>query len=190
MMTVVTGILLAGGRGQRFGGHKLEARLDNGMRLGLTSAQNLHPIVSSMLVVVAAGDKRTESMFVDAGYRVVIAEHAALGMGHSLACGVAHADKNQSVLIALADMPWIGSATLQAVVAALGQGAGIVVPRHREQAGHPVGFASRFHDELTQLGGDRGARELIKAHAREVQYLDLADPGVLRDVDRPQDLLI
>ena len=57
----------------------------------------------------------------------------------------------------------------------------------RAKRGHPVGFGRMHHPALTVLGNDEGAREVI-ARATGIRWIDIDDPGVLRDVDVPADL--
>jgi molybdenum cofactor cytidylyltransferase len=49
-------------------------------------------------------------------------------------------------------------------------------------------WPARHFAEIAALSGDRGARALIDAHAAEVCYVPVGDPGVTRDVDTPDAL--
>ncbi len=109
-------------------------------------------------------------------------------MGASLACGVAASAAADGWVIALADMPWIEAGTIGKVAAAVAQGAPIAVPVVAGRRGHPVGFGAAFRDALTALGGDRGAKRLLEAHPHAVREIVVADRGILRDVDTPEDL--
>jgi len=51
-----------------------------------------------------------------------------------------------------------------------------------------VGFASRWFDSLITLTGDAGARELVRSNARLRTLCAVDDPGILQDVDAPDDL--
>ena len=94
-----------------------------------------------------------------------------------------------AVLVALGDMPGIAPATFAAVLHALQAGASIVRPRHHRQAGHPVGFSPRWLPSLQALGGDHGARDLLRQHPDQLTWLAAdGDPGCLRDIDTPADL--
>jgi molybdenum cofactor cytidylyltransferase len=55
--------------------------------------------------------------------------------------------------------------------------------------GHPVGFGAMHGDALAALDGDAGARALIVAASDTVTTLDVDDPGILADVDTPDDLM-
>ncbi len=130
------------------------------------------------------------------GATVVTCESADLGMGHSLAAAAAAAVQRfapAAVAILPADMPWLAPGTAAALVAAwreaarAGRGASaIVAPRCGARRGHPVIVGAAHFDALLALRGDRGARDILEAHP--VDWVDVDDPGILRDVDTPEDL--
>ncbi|MFS8085227.1 MAG: nucleotidyltransferase family protein [Acidobacteriota bacterium] len=183
----IAGILLAAGAGARFGGGKLLAKLADGTAIGRRACANLVAAVPEVIAVVRPGDTELAQELGAAGARVTTCPDAHAGMGASLAHGVRTAGDVDAVMIALADMPWIRPATLEAVAAALRRGAQLVVPRHQGQRGHPVGFGRVHHPALCALGTDAGAREVV-ARAKSICWLDVDDAGVLRDVDVPADL--
>jgi molybdenum cofactor cytidylyltransferase len=191
----VVGVLLAAGRGTRFGGDKLRAAIPHaaldvpaGTPLGVASARRLVEALPDSIAVIRTGDSALRAMFETTGIAIVECANADDGMGASLACGVrARADAN-GWIVALADMPWIASATIIAIATALHAGADIVAPRYRGMRGHPVGFSRRHGAALRGLTGDAGARAIVAAHASRMTLLDVDDPGTVRDVDTPDAL--
>lgn len=182
-------MLLAAGRGERFGGGKLLAPLPGSdAPVGVVALRNLRAALADVVAVVRPGDDALADRLAAEGARVVRAERAAEGMGASFAAGVAAAPDASGYVVALADMPWIRSATIARVAAALEQGATIAVPCRGGARGHPVGFAASLRPALLALGGDEGARRVVAANAHAVVVVDVDDPGILRDVDVPADL--
>jgi molybdenum cofactor cytidylyltransferase len=188
----VCGILLAAGRGTRFGGDKLLAPLPAatlaipaGTPLGEAAAGHLGAALSESIAVVRPEATALRALFAARGLRIVECANADDGMGASLACGVEATRDADGWVIALADMPWIAPATIRSVALALEQGADIVAPVYRGRRGHPVGFARRHYAALSALTGDSGARELLRAHGDAVTLVDVEDAGILRDVDTP-----
>jgi len=187
-MSPVTGILLAAGLSRRYGSNKLLQPLSDQLPLVLHTARRLQAVLPDSLAVVAAGDHRTAELLVAQGLRIVTNPRPEAGMGHSIARAVGTARKARGWLIALADMPWIDPATLQAVVTALQQPEDIVAPFYDERRGHPVGFGAHYGEALMALDGDEGAHAILNANARQLKPVAVNDPGVLQDVDQPQDL--
>jgi molybdenum cofactor cytidylyltransferase len=191
IMSIVA-ILLAAGRAERFGGAKLHVPLadgpDAGLSIGVAACRRLAGAADVVIAVVRPGDDALVAALEHEGARVVVAHRADEGMGASLAAGVAAASDASGYVVALADMPWIESATISRVFQALANGASVVAPAYRGVRGHPVGFASTHRAALLKLRGDEGARAILTAHRDALLLIDVEDPGVVRDVDTPADL--
>ena len=194
MMRIV-GILLAAGRGSRFGGDKLLAPLPApaagvpaGTPLGIASATHLAQALAETIVVLRPGHHDLGAGMRSTGLRTIECPNADEGMGATLACGVSATSDADGWVVALADMPWIRPVTIASVAAALAAGADIVAPAYLGRRGHPVGFARRHRDALIGSKGDAGARELVAASRETLTLVEVDDPGVLRDVDVPGDL--
>ena len=185
--TLPAAILLAAGSSQRFGAHKLSHLID-GVPMALKSAITLQSALGAILVGMRPQDALAPTLF-GHGLNVILCDRAVEGMGGTLAQVVAAAPADASgYIIALADMPFIHVDSIRAVAAALQGGAKLVAPVYRGQRGHPVGLAASYRDELLALGGDAGARDIIRRDAANLQLVDVDDPGVLWDVDTPADL--
>ncbi|MFO1316939.1 MAG: nucleotidyltransferase family protein [Burkholderiales bacterium] len=191
----IAGILLAAGRGARFGGAKLLAPLPAashgvgaGTAVGAAAAAHLFSALNDVVAAVRPGDHLLQRALEATGARVVACPRADDGMGASLACAVAAVAEADGWVIALGDMPWIAPATISAVADALRDGAEIAAPAYRGERGHPVGFARPYGPLLTALTGDEGARAIVNARKWAVRLVDVDDAGALRDVDHPADL--
>lgn len=185
---MIAGILLAAGSSARFGGDKLQYVLDDGRAIGAAAAQSLLQAVSYCVAVVPHDDSRRAQLFSAAGCEIVYAPPQPFGMGTSLACGARALPPCASIVVALADMPWVESTTVLQLCQALISDANIVVPYYRGVRGHPVAFGARWRRELEALSGDEGARAVLRRHAQHVIRLACADAGVLRDIDTRTDL--
>ncbi|RDJ99573.1 nucleotidyltransferase family protein [Paraburkholderia lacunae] len=188
--SLATGVLLAAGSGSRFdpdGLHnKLLARMPDGMPVAQEAAHRLLRVVTRVLAVVRPGSDALARLLNDAGCDVMFAAEARRGMGASLAAGIEASEDAEGWIVALADMPRIAVTTIEAVARALDGGASLVAPFYQGQRGHPVGFGVEHREALMMLDGDTGARSLLMS--QHVTRLDIDDPGMLRDVDTPEDL--
>lgn len=187
-MRPLTGILLAAGASRRFGSKKLLAPLADGTPLAVAAARALVAAVPSTLAVVASGDRFLAALLAAEGLRIVECADAEQGMGRSFAAGVSASADAAGWLIALADMPYIKESTIAGLAAELAAGAMLVAPVYQGRRGHPVGFDSMYRAELLALSGDRGARDILERSATRLTQVAVDDPGVLYDVDRPEDL--
>ena len=183
----IVGLLLAAGSGTRFGSDKLRHALVHGVPIAVQALRHLKAELPNVIVVVRPGG---ESLF--EGERVVVCPNADQGMGASLACA-AQAAAHQypgadGYLIALGDMPFVRPSSIAAVRSALEGGATLAAPYFRARRGHPAGIAARYKQELLSLAGDEGAKALFAQHSGDLLKIPVGDPGVIRDIDRPEDL--
>lgn len=185
---MITGVLLAAGTGERFGGDKLTATLPDGRTVAGAAAAAMTAELGRVVAVVRSDEGPLADILHAAGCELVVCPRAGQGMGASLACGVRTTPDARGWIIGLADMPWVDPATIRTVRMWLVGGARIVAPVYGGERGHPVGFANEFGGLLAALGSDRGARDLIAANRQQLDLFDTDDPGVLRDVDTPDDL--
>jgi molybdenum cofactor cytidylyltransferase len=184
----VTGILLAAGSGSRFGSNKLLHPLLTGLPIAVTAARNLKAVTAHCVAVVRPGADELTALLQKEGLQVVVCARADEGMGASLACAVEAAGEAAGYMIALADMPYIRRSSLQAIHDSLANGVHLVAPYFRARRGHPVGIGGRFRAGLLAASGDEGAKKLLETHAAELVKIPVGDPGVIRDIDRPDDL--
>ncbi|MBL8473985.1 MAG: nucleotidyltransferase family protein [Rhodocyclaceae bacterium] len=183
-----TGLLLAAGHARRFGADKLLSVLADGRPLALAALSTLQSVVAEVRVVLRPQQTELAELCRAAGAGLVWVPETSSGLGENIARGVAACPAAAGWLVALADMPWLSPASVRAVADALAAGADIAAPVYRGRRGHPVGFAARWGPALCALRGDEGARALLAVQQAALVQIEVADAGVLRDVDVPQDL--
>ena len=182
------GLLLAAGTASRFGSDKLQHKLPHGVAIAVQAARHLKVEMPRVVAAVRPDNEDTARALAAEGCEIVVCEHAAEGMGASLACAARAAGDADGYLVALGDMPFVRPSTIAAVRDALAGGALLAAPYWRARRGHPVGFGGRLRGELEALTGDEGARRLLEAHAAQLVKVPVGDPGAIRDIDQPSDL--
>ena len=183
----IVGLLLAAGSATRFGSDKLSHRLPHGVPMAVQAARHLHAAVPKIFAAVKPGADELARALSDQCH-IVVCENAAEGMGASLACAARAAGKADGYLVALADMPFVRTSSIAAVRDALASGAPLAAPYFRARRGHPVGISGAFFEELLACKGDEGAKGLLGANGERLVKIPVGDPGVLRDIDTPEDL--
>lgn len=189
-------IVLAGGAGTRFGGAKLTAPWRGGVLIdGALVAAFAAPVRAVTLVtgadpaVEAAVRRFAERTGDQSRLKVIHCPGHTEGMGATLRAGVASLPPDaEGAFVFLGDMPRIPAATLPALAAALAAGATAAAPSFEGQRGHPVLFSASLFPELRALTGDEGARSVLRSLGKRLALVPTDDPGVLFDVDRPDDL--
>lgn len=184
----IVGVLLAAGQGRRFGSDKLMHRLADGRPMAVIAASRLLPACDRVIAVCHPGNHDLARHLAACGCRTLFCGKAEAGMGHSLAAAVQASPEAAGWLVALADMPFIETASHRRVCDQLRAGAGIVTVEYEGRRGHPVGFAQAYFADLIALTGDQGARSLLTAHSARISRLAVDDPGICRDIDTVADL--
>jgi molybdenum cofactor cytidylyltransferase len=180
-------VVLAAGFARRFGADKRQALLPDGTTLLTRTLQNAAPAFTERLLILHEGDAALLQQHA-ALWPAIIAKDAMLGLGHSLAAALPHLPDWDGMVVVLGDMPWVKTATYRQVKASLSASA-LVVPHYQGQRGNPVGIGRDFFHELATPRGDQGARALFIHHADAILRCAVDDPGILRDVDMPADVV-
>ncbi len=111
----------------------------------------------------------------------VFNEGYAAGQLSSLQCGLRAVPAAASgVLFMPVDLPLVRAETVAKLVSAL-PGAQLAIPRFEGRHGHPVCCSRELIPEFLALAAGAQARDVIHAHA--ARYVDVDDPGVVRDID-------
>ena len=189
-------VVLAGGAGARFGGGKLThpwrdgALIDGALAAAFAAPVRTVTVVTGADSGVEAAARAFAERIGDASrLRIVHCEDHAEGMGATLRTGIASLPPDAAgAYVFLGDMPAIPRSILPALAAALGAGVPAAAPRHDGQRGHPVLFSAALFPQLRTLTGDQGARDVLRALGDGLVLVDTDDPGVLFDVDRPDQL--
>jgi CTP:molybdopterin cytidylyltransferase MocA len=182
----VQAIVLAAGAATRFGGRKLEARVDGKPVLqhvldALVEAGLEHPIV---VVAGGAADLR--------GLDVVVNSAPERGLSSSLKLGWARATAiappPDAVLVVLGDQPLLRPEVVRALLAApLDHARPIVAPRYAGTDAHnPVRVEMRARQLIDDASGDRGLGPILERNPELVRWLDI--DGDNPDVDTAADL--
>lgn len=184
----IAALILAAGASRRFGSDKRLHEVDGKPLLGHTLAR-YSEVFEKVGVTLRPGEGEVERLATAAGALSITAPDAHLGQGRSLAHGVAALADSDGLVIGLGDMPFVQADTLLAIANALAKGpAQVIRPRCNGQPGNPIGFAPSMYEALTHITGDQGARDLLRSRPELVEHVELEDTGVLRDVDRSEDL--
>jgi molybdenum cofactor cytidylyltransferase len=142
-------------------------------------------------VVVVLGHQATacQAVLGDRPVQVVINSDWAQGQSSSVKAGLAALPHNISaVLFLLADQPGVTPVIINALIARYRTTlAPVVWPEYKEQRGNPVLFDRVTFPELMRLSGDTGGRPVLRAHAQHAERVSVSDPGVVFDIDTPEE---
>lgn len=188
----VAGVLLAAGTSSRFGqANKLLETVEGQPIVRQAARTLLAARVSRVVVVVGHEADRVRAALDGLALDVRVNPDYARGQSTSVRVGVrgvqAGADVDGAVF-ALGDMPMVRSETVDLLVDAFRCGLGDpLAAAYRGRRGNPVLFGERHFEALDDASGDTGGREIL-LESDDASLVETGDPGVLADVDTPEDL--
>jgi nicotine blue oxidoreductase len=181
---VTAGLILAGGASRRMGRPK--GLLEYGGETFIGRLQRVFLANCSSVTVVIGHDAELIRPVLDARVRVAVNTDPERGMLSSLQAGLATVTDAERVLFLPIDYPAVQADTVAQLCAM--PACVIAMPRYNGTRGHPVLISQAVAREILALpAGEGAARDIIRSHNHEVQYLEVADPAILMDVDTPED---
>jgi molybdenum cofactor cytidylyltransferase len=181
--STVAGLILAAGESRRMGtpkallSYRNETFLDRLCGLLAARCSPVIVVLGASAEAIRASSRRPATFVVNPDYRA--------GQTGSLQCGLrAVPAEAEGVLFTLVDHPAVDPATIDALLAP--PRPPLRVPRYQDRRGHPIWFHRAVIPEFLALPSDGAARDVVRAHASETEFLDLLDPGILADIDDPE----
>lgn len=101
-----------------------------------------------------------------------------------VALGGAPALRHDRLLISPADLPLLTAETVAALLRARSP---LAVPTYHGRRGHPLLLAGELIPEIEELDPAVGLRQLLERRRADLRELPVQDPGILLDVDTPQE---
>ncbi|SRR6266542_1349007 len=187
-MADVAAIVLAAGESSRMGRAKPLLPLNGSTFLSHLLDEIRASRVSRTLIVLGHHPEVVLEAMPEVAPITITNEEYKLGQLSSLHAGLREiGDAPEAVLMCLADHPFITHEVIDAIIQAHERTRRpIVVPTYGGGRGHPTLFARALYGELLVAPLDQGARVVVRAHATEVLELVVDEPGILADVDTPE----
>lgn len=110
------------------------------------------------------------------------------GLAGSLATAIALLPDDIDLLVFCpVDMPFVTTALVRKLTAAMEAGALAALPVVGEERGHPVVVSRALFEELRTCANDGGARAVLERHAGETATVAWGDARVLENINTPED---
>jgi molybdenum cofactor cytidylyltransferase len=183
-------VILAAGQSQRMGQPKMVLPWGSTSVLGQVVSVLQSVGLHSILAVTGGAEHQVMEVLshyaVDAVHNP---DYAHTDMLDSLRCGLLRLDEHVSAaLVVLGDQPQIERKTVELLLERyLNTGAKLVIPSYHMRRGHPWLLDRTLWDEITQMTAGHTMRDFLNAHADAIEYVEVATPSILKDLDTPQD---
>lgn len=198
---IISVVILAAGESTRFPGGKLLQKI--------VSKNTVKPLLR-ILIDKYVSNKYVSEVIVVVGYRFdeiirslgnssvkyVYNKMFSEGMSSSVKVGVSSVAKySDIVFIHPGDVPFIKEETIEKLVNKSIELYGhrrdfIIIPRYRGKGGHPLVVSRKLIKHVLEIREEeRGLKGFLKRYSGHRVHIDVDDPGILYDIDTPEDLV-
>ncbi len=189
-MVSVAGLILAAGKSERMGRPKLMLDFHGKTFLEHVVDEASQSRLTEVKVVLGHNAEQVQSQFPNLKGKWIVNPEYERGQLSSIQCGLTFF-KNYSldgVMLFLIDHPFISPMLINELINHFDESRNpIVIPSYGHRRGHPVIFSKSLFEELWNASLDRGASDVVRTHEKEIFYVEVDNPGVLVDIDTPED---
>lgn len=191
----VAAVVLAAGESRRFGSPKQLLAVGGGTLLGHVLSRLSSSWVNEIVVVLGHAAEEIQGALADSGgaghppWRVVVNDRWAEGQSTSLRAGLEVVSPGmEAALFILGDQPHVTADLVDELLMRYARtGAPVVMSEHEGRLRPPVLFDRAVFDELREVSGDVGGREVVRRHLAEVERVPVRSGLPPIDIDTPED---
>lgn len=186
------GILLAAGLSSRMGQTKALLPWKGSSLIQYQIEQMQQAEIEEVIVVLGYEAEKINDTISKHDVKIVINERYQLGKSSSIQKGVSCLyDEFKGIFITAVDQP-VPSFILKKMMKHLSESqAAAVIPTFEEKRGHPILFHGSLKNDLLHIKEETlGLRGVTDKFQNQISYLNVNDPSVLYNFNRPEDYVI
>ncbi|KAJ48804.1 molybdenum hydroxylase accessory protein, YgfJ family [Clostridium tetanomorphum DSM 665] len=180
---MISAIIMASGFGRRMNKEKLVMPVQNVPMI----KKVLIEISSSKVEEIILVYRNVEVMNICKEYntKMILNKRAYLGQSESIKLGIINSSSvTEGYMFFVGDQPFIKKYTIDKLIYEFNKDKNfIIVPRYSGKRGNPVIFPNNLKDQLMDLKGDIGGRNVINSNIKLVKFVDIEDEKQGLDVD-------
>jgi molybdenum cofactor cytidylyltransferase len=188
---MIAALILAAGQSKRMGQPKMLLPWGETTVLGQVVNTFKAAGVEDLLVITGGAKEQVETLVGDSAQTRFNPNYADGEMLSSLMVGLAEVKPEvEAVLVGLGDQPQVQERSVRLVVEEYTKsGASLIVPSFQMRRGHPWLVTRPHWGEILRMSPPETPRDFLNRHANEIRYVEVNDPGILKDLDTPEDYL-
>lgn len=184
---MITGIIIASGFSRRMGKDKLLLEINGEEIIGRVIKACSESQLENIILVYRT--KEVKEIGDRYGIKTVYNENAHLGQSEGMKLGIKEAHKTDAYMFFVGDQPFLTPKLIDKIIKEYRETeSSIVVPYYNGNRGMPMIISSMYKDELLNVVGDKGGRNIVNNNISEVKQIHIEDEKLGIDIDTPKDL--
>jgi molybdenum cofactor cytidylyltransferase len=187
----LTAVVLAAGASQRLGGRNKLLLPWQGKTVIRQVVENTLAAVAEVIVITGYQAKKVQEALKGLPIKIAHNPNYLEGQANSLQQGLqaVNPDKTRGIMFVLGDQPLVPSGLLKTLILAFTIEEPLALyPLYKGKRGNPVLFDRRTFPALAEAAGDQGGRQVLDRLGETVRGIETICPGVIQDIDTPEDL--
>lgn len=184
---MITGIILASGFSNRMGKDKLLIEIEGEK----TIERVINACIKSKLdkIIIIYRNEKIKHIADRYGIKAIQNNKAYKGQSESMKIGIRNTGKKNSYMFIVGDQPYLDSDTINRLIKEYKDSKStIAIPYYRKKRGMPLILSNIYRDELLNVSGDKGGRDVIKRNLSDVHIVNIDDEKIGIDIDSIEDL--
>lgn len=184
---MITGIILASGFSSRMGEDKLLLSLKSEKIIETVLKTSISSDLDRVIIVY----RKEEIKEISRRYKIkaILNENASLGQSESIKIGISSIKEESDFMFIMGDQPFLKVSTINKLINEFKKtNKNILIPYYDGIRGMPSIFAYKYKDELLELKGDKGGRDLLEKYSWDLERIYLKDRLAGIDIDTKEDL--
>lgn len=191
---MISCIVLAAGLSQRFLSPKALAEFNGRTIIERIQEMLIETALNEIVIVLGHEQERIKQHLLNHKKIIfVYNKNFNFGQTSSFQSGLKMlSPESRGVFLLPVDFPVVKKSTMDILISHLDQMShkNILIPTFHGNKGHPPYFASSLFEEFTQLDFSEGINTISHRHKDQVDFVEVADPGVLETFNTREELEI
>jgi len=185
----IVGIILAAGFSKRFGSEKLSAKINGQSILKHICDQVNDAKIDEFFIIAGKNYHRIINEIPTYSDKIKIVPNNTPLLSSSVRFALSIIPENtDAVMLILGDMPLITTELMNKIVEKYRQSdKKIIFPCTGDTIGNPRLFDKKYFNELKNVQGDKGGREVTKQHREDAAGVEIDTKELFMDIDTKED---
>lgn len=184
---MITGIILASGFSRRMGRDKLLIEIDGEKIIERVIKACCKSKLDDIILIYRSEDiKEIGSKY---NIKSIYNDNAHLGQSEGLKLGLKASIDSDSYMFLVGDQPFLTPEIINKLIEEYNQtDSSIILPYYNGHRGMPMIISSIYREELLDVVGDKGGRDIIKNNPSKVKKVYIEEEKMGIDIDTQDDL--